>query len=196
MDANQIRCRSDRELFDKLKTNPVVKAVNEQLEKQADKGASGIRRRLLATSVRLSSRMAPSIHALSAACSEKLGLDIPLEIYVYASPMFNAACVKPEDGRLFIMFSSALLESFEGAELGFVMGHELGHHLYSHHDIPIGYILKGQQRPPPGLALELFAWSRYAEISADRAGAHCAQDLRRGSPFFVQARIGSHRQSD
>ena len=35
----------------------------------------------------------------------------------------------------------------------------------------------GQQRPDPTLALELFAWSRYAEISADRAGAHCAQDM-------------------
>ena len=27
------------------------------------------------------------------------------------------------------------------------------------------------------MALELFAWSRYAEISADRAGAYCAQDM-------------------
>ena len=43
--------------------------------------------------------------------------------------------------------------------------------------IPIGYLLRGQQRPDPQLALELFAWSRYAEISADRAGAHCAQDM-------------------
>ena len=177
MDANQIRCRSDLELFAKLQVDPLVKKVNEKLAKQAYEGPSGIRRRLLATSVRLSARMAPAISRLSAKCSEQLGLDIPLEIYVYSSPSFNAACFKPEDGRLFIMFSSALLESFEGSELAFVMGHELGHHLYSHHKIPIGYILKGPQRPPPGLALELFAWSRYAEISADRAGAHCAEDL-------------------
>ena len=57
------------------------------------------------------------------------------------------------------------------------MGHELGHHVYDHHAVPVGYLLRGQQRPDPELALELFAWSRYAEISADRAGAHCAQDM-------------------
>ena len=31
--------------------------------------------------------------------------------------------------------------------------------------------------PPASLALDLFAWSRYAEVSADRAGAYCAEDL-------------------
>ena len=58
-----------------------------------------------------------------------------------------------------------------------MIGHELGHHLYQHHDIPIGYILRGKSRPDPKLALRLFAWSRYAEISADRTGAHCAEDF-------------------
>jgi hypothetical protein len=57
------------------------------------------------------------------------------------------------------------------------MGHELGHHVYEHHDIPIGYILRGESRPDPRLAMQLFTWSRYAEISADRAGAYCAQDM-------------------
>ena len=75
------------------------------------------------------------------------------------------------------MFSSSLLEAFSDSELLFVMGHELGHHVYGHHQIPIGYVLRGRQPPPADLALDLFAWSRYAEISADRAGAFCAQDL-------------------
>ncbi|NNC98674.1 MAG: M48 family metalloprotease, partial [Gammaproteobacteria bacterium] len=102
---------------------------------------------------------------------------LPLELYVYSSPQFNAACFKPEQDRLYIMFSSSLIEGFSSAELKFVMGHELGHHVYDHHAIPIGYLLRGKEHPDPQLALELFAWSRYAEISADRAGAHCAQDM-------------------
>jgi uncharacterized tellurite resistance protein B-like protein len=110
-------------------------------------------------------------------CIETLGVDMPLELYAYASPQFNAACFRPEKGRLFIMFSSSLLEAFDDRELMFVVGHELGHHVYHHHEIPVGYILKGQQRPPASLALQLFAWSRYAEISADRAGAFCADDF-------------------
>ena len=111
------------------------------------------------------------------ACIEKLEMNIPHELFVYSSPQFNAACFKPEDGRLFVIFSSSLLEKFTGSELKFVIGHEFGHHVYSHHEIPIGYLLRGRQRPDPRLALDLFAWSRNAEISADRAGAFCAEDM-------------------
>ncbi len=175
--ADALRSRSDIDLFNRLKRNADVKRVMEWLARQTEKGPLGTRRRLLATSVRLSQQMAPQIRAVADECAERLGVTIPVEIYVYAGASYNAACVKPEEGRLFIMFSSSLLERFSESELRFVMGHELGHHLYAHHDIPIGYLLKGRNRPSPGLALQLFAWSRYAEISADRAGAHCACDF-------------------
>ena len=177
MKSENIRSRDDLNLFNSLLKEPDVIRVNESIKRAEQKGSSGTRRHLLSTSVRLSPQMAPTIHSMKDECAEKLGMDIPLELYVYNSPQFNAACVKPEDGRLFIMFSSSLLEAFTGSELRFVMGHELGHHLYRHHDIPIGYILKGSQKPSPKLALQLFSWSRYAEISADRAGALCANDL-------------------
>jgi tellurite resistance protein len=110
-------------------------------------------------------------------CVQRLSMDIPVELFVYSSPSFNAACFKPEAGRLYVMFSSSLLEGFSDTELRFVMGHEFGHYIYGHHDIPIGYLLKGRKPPGPKLALKLFAWSRNAEISADRAGAWCAQDM-------------------
>jgi len=177
MSAERLRCQNDLSLFNALLEQRDVKRVNEHLAKQAEEGPTGIRRQLLATSVRLTRGMAPDVYQMLDEPVEKLDIKIPIELYVYSSPQFNAACVKPEDGRLFIMFSSSLLEAFKGSELKFVIGHELGHHLYNHHDIPIGYILRGKSRPNPKLALELFAWSRYAEISADRAGAHCAQDL-------------------
>ncbi|MEL7536199.1 MAG: M48 family metallopeptidase [Pseudomonadota bacterium] len=178
MNAEEIRCSNDLKLFDQLKAHPDVQRVNEQLNKMAeDNAALKIRRRLLATSVRLSDRMAPNVHQLAEHCIKKLEIKIPVELYVFASPQYNAACFKPEDGRLFVMFSSSLLENFTDDEIGFVMGHELGHHLYRHHDIPIGYILRGRSKPNARLALELFAWSRYAEISADRAGAHCTEEL-------------------
>lgn len=174
--AERIRCRSDRELFMRLREERAVKRVIDQIEEQSPQGPAGTRRRLLATSVRLSPRMAPKVQRHADACIDALGLDIPVELYVFSSPQFNAACFKPEDGRLFVMFSSSLLEAFDDAELRFVMGHELGHFAYAHHDIPIGHILHGGQADPR-LALRLFTWSRYAEISADRAGAFCAQDM-------------------
>lgn len=179
VDARTLRCESDLRMYDKLLQDLTVKRVNEQLDRMEESNSerSSIRRRLLATSVRMSEAMAPDLHAIARDCSDRLQLGIDLELYVFASPVYNAMCFKPEDGRLFVMFASSLLEAFDEAELKFVMGHELGHHVYRHHEIPIGYILRGQQRPDPRLALDLFTWSRYAEISADRAGAHCAEDL-------------------
>ena len=177
MTPEDIRCQSDRKLFDTLLEDVDVRRVNEQIAKQSEAGPMGVRRRLLATSVRLSRRMGRDFHKMADECIEKLAIEIPVELFVYSSPQFNAACFKPENERLYVMFSSSLLESFSMSGLRFVMGHELGHYVYQHHDIPIGYILNGDSRPSPKLALDLFAWSRYAEISADRAGAHCAEDL-------------------
>ena len=179
VNAEALRCDSDLNMYEQLLEDLTVKRVNEQLERMEESSSerSSLRRHLLATSVRLSEAMAPDLHAIARDCSRKLDLGIDLELYVFASPVYNAMCFKPEDGRLFVMFASSLLEAFDDAELKFVMGHELGHHVYRHHEIPIGYILRGQQHPDPRLALDLFTWSRYAEISADRAGAHCAEDL-------------------
>jgi len=177
MNAEQIRYQNDLDMYNALLKNKDVIRVNEMIDKMEEEGPMGTRRRLLATSVRLTRNMAPDIHKMADECVETLGMEIPLELYVYSSPQFNAACFKPEDGRLFVMFSSSLLEGFEGSELKFVVGHEFGHHVYRHHDIPIGYLLRGQKRPDPKLALDLFAWSRNAEVSADRAGALCANDL-------------------
>lgn len=177
MQAADIRCANDLALYEKLKQHPDVKRVNQKIAQHEAEGPTGIRRNLLSTSVRLTKGMAPEIAKMADECIEKLGVELPLELFVYSSPQFNAACFKPENDRLYVMFSSSLLEGFNSQELKFVMGHELGHHVYDHHAVPIGYLLRGQTRPDPQLALELFAWSRYAEISADRAGAHCAQDM-------------------
>ncbi len=179
VNAAALRCESDLSMYNALLEDLTVKRVNEQLARMEESSSerSSIRRHLLATSVRMSESMAPDLHTIARDCSERLELGIDLELYVFASPMYNAMCFKPEDGRLFVMFASSLLEAFDEKELKFVMGHELGHHVYRHHDIPIGYILRGKERPDPRLALDLFTWSRYAEISADRAGAHCADDL-------------------
>lgn len=177
MHPDKLRYRNDKSLFDSLLEDRDVQRVNEQIKKREEEGPQGVRRQLLSTSVRLSPGMAPGIHEMAKDCADKLAMDIPLELYVYSSPTFNAACFKPEEGRLFVMFSSSLLEGFNESEIKFVMGHEFGHYVYQHHDIPIGYLLKGRSKPGPRLALELFAWSRNAEISADRAGAYCAQDF-------------------
>jgi Zn-dependent protease with chaperone function len=127
--------------------------------------------------MRLTEEMAPDVAEIMAATSAALGITSPIETYVYPSAQFNAAAVRPEEGRLFVMFSSSLLEGFSPAELRFVIGHELGHHLFRHHDIPTSLLLASPRDIRPGLALALFAWQRYAEVSCDRAGVVAAGGL-------------------
>lgn len=173
MNATEFRCEGDAALHKTLLEEDDVKQARKKLE---DNPSASVRRQLLATSVRLTESMSPKLHAMMQASKEKLGVEIPIETFVYNSPQFNAACVKPEDDRLLLMFSSSLLEKFDEAEVLFVMGHELGHHLFAHHDIPVGMLVGGKRKISPRLALQVFSWSRYAEISADRAGAICADD--------------------
>lgn len=167
------RCEGDQSLYDQLLGAEEVVKVRRELEENPSRST---RRQLLATSLRLTHGMSPRLHRMLSSCAEKLQLEIPTEIYVYNSPQFNAACVKPEEGTLLLMFSSAILEKFDEKELLFVMGHELGHHLFAHHDVPIGHLVRGENKVNPRMALQLFSWSRYAEISADRAGALCTDD--------------------
>lgn len=177
MNADIIRSQQDMQMAGQLLAEPEVQAVNRQIERMETEGVQSTRRRLLATSVRLSPSMAPGLTRIANECIQRLGVDLPVELYAYSSPHYNAACVKPEEGRLFIMFSSSLLDAFDEEELRFVMGHELGHFIYDHHAIPVGYLLKGQKPISPELALKLTSWSRFAEISADRAGAFCTHSL-------------------
>jgi hypothetical protein len=169
---NELRARGDREVFDKLMQERDVTRAIEAFEKDA--GDMGARRQLLGTAMRLSPEMAPDVHQIMESCRATLGIEMPVETYVYPSPMFNAAAVRPERGLLLVMLSSSLLEAFEPDELKYVVGHELGHHLFEHHKIPTGVLLGGETQIAPALALQLFAWQRYAEISADRAGLACA----------------------
>ena len=170
-----LQAEGDRDLRQRLLAD---RAVVTAIERLAKKGVGpGARRQLLATATRLTPEMAPDLHGVIDSCRTTLGVDGPLEIYVYPDPRFNAAAARPEKGRLLLMVSSSLLEGFEPEELRFVAGHEVGHYLFDHHAIPVGPLLGGQVRLAPQLALRLFAWQRYAEISADRAALRCAGGL-------------------
>lgn len=169
------RSRADQEAFDKLLALQEIKDAIEKAEKDAEKVSA--RHQLLATALRLSHGMAPVIERAMAGCARKLGVETEVETFVYPLPHFNAACVRPEHGRVFVMLSSALVEAFDERELAFVIGHELGHHVFDHHRIPVHLLLGGTSAVSAPLAMQLFAWQRHAEISADRAGLLCCGSL-------------------
>ncbi len=167
------RCEGDRTIAAELLQNPIVL---DAMRERRENPTAGVRRQLLANALRLTVGMAPRLHEVLDELVERLGITISVEIYVYSSASFNAACLAPENDRLLILVSSSLLERFQTPELKFVLGHELGHHVFGHTAIPIGLLVDGEDPVGPRLAMKLFSWSRYAEISADRAGAICCQD--------------------
>lgn len=167
-----LRAQGEAELEKTLLSDSTLKRA---IDAQNERPDPGVRKHLLGTSVRVTRTMSPRLDAMMDTCATQLGVETQIETYVYPDASFNAACVRPEQGRVFVLLSSALLEAFDDEELRFVIGHELGHHLFGHHRIPVK-LLAGEEMPGP-IVMNLFAWSRYAEISADRAGLVCAGGL-------------------
>ena len=100
MTAAAIRCANDLKMYQSLLENADVKRVCGRIQRMEEKRDNPrVRRHLLATSVRLSRSMSAPLHHMADQCTERLGIDSPLELYAYASPQFNAACFKPEEGR-------------------------------------------------------------------------------------------------
>jgi hypothetical protein len=183
--AEHLRAKGDRDLAAVLAADPDIKRIVEKLKK--DKTAQ-TRRYLLGTAVRLTPSMAPELHKTAEHCRETLGQEGPLELYVLPSPHYNAFSFGSERGRVFVGLTSELLESFDADELCFVVGHELGHLLFKHHDMPIAAIIQAKSGIRAEQAVQLFSWQRYAEISADRAGLACSGAIGpTGRAFFKMA---------
>lgn len=171
-DGDALRARGDIELAQRLLADHDIGRAIERVNRAVEQGDSA-RRQLLGTALRLDRRMVPGLFDTLQHAREELALDTPVELFVYPSPYFNAAAGL-DNGHTFILVSSSLLEAFSAEELRFVIGHELGHELFAHHQLPVGALLSGGAQLSAAQVLELFAWQRYAEISCDRVGVRCA----------------------
>lgn len=173
--------------------NDVKKAVARLNQLWSGRGF-GPRRDLLSHALRLSRDMSPEIADSVAACKETIGLDRKVEVYVRPDPMFNACCIKNETGPVMVVLSSRLLEAFTPEELRFVIGHELGHAAFDHFGIPMPATAMleefGVPFVPRPVALQLYAWCRAAEISADRIGLVCAKDADAAASGFFKLASG------
>jgi len=172
MNAQDIRSDADRRLYDALVEHEDVKRIQARM---GELGKTGTRRNLLARALRLTPEIAPDEHRMLQESRACLSVETDVELFVYPSADFNAGCTQPEDDRVFILVSSSLLESFEIPELRYVLGHELGHHVYGHHGIPLGVLTANAEKLDKRLVLQAHSWQRHAEISADRAGLLCCE---------------------
>ena len=141
----------------------------------------------IADNVRVTPRMLPRLHRYLGWGCRILDIDEP-ELYVTLDPTPNAFTYGHKSP--FIVLTSGLIDLLGDEELSFVVGHELGHIKAGHvlytvlarniasiisalgqATLGIGSLL-GQ-----GLVVALHDWYRKSELTADRAGLLCVQDL-------------------
>ena len=132
-----------------------------------------------------------SLYRLVERCCDVLSLPVP-ELYLTTNPTMNAYTMGQR--RTCVVLHSELVESMTIDELTFVIGHELGHIKCAHGlyrslgDLLIRYWdLVASAIPVPGLSLlrvpmllAYWEWFRRAELTCDRAGLLCVQDLGSG----------------
>ncbi len=152
-------------------------------------GESLIRVTLMASSVKVSPKQFPDLHAkLQVACTT-LGVDMP-DMYVQQNPIVNAFTFGVE--RHVVVLHTGLLERLNDEETLAVIAHEVGH-IHAEHVLYLTAarlfeaLTKGTLEMVPGSAIikflisagissALLAWARRAELSCDRAGLLVTQD--------------------
>jgi Zn-dependent protease with chaperone function len=157
----------------------------------------------IADNVRVTPRMLPRLHKYLGWACKILDLEEP-ELYVTMDPNPNAFTFGHK--RPFIVVTSGLVELLGDEELLFTIGHELGHIKAGHvlytvlarniasivaaigqATLGIGSLL-GQ-----GLVVALHDWYRKAELTADRAGLLCVQDIDPCLNVFMKLAGGGGR---
>ena len=124
-----------------------------------------IRRSNLTNCIQIDKLLFPEIAKAIDDVKEKLSLNHKIQAYVRNDSDMQAMCFAGDGDSIAIALTSGLIQIYEPEELKFVIGHEIGHHLYEHFRLPqINEFTSKVEE------LNIHALSRAAEITADRIG--------------------------
>lgn len=102
----------------------------------------------------------PLLHDVMAHTARRLRMRTrQIEAYVFENPAVQAYCLVHNGDCCLVRFSSGIVNLLSPEELGFIVGHEIGHHLLGHAHVA-----------PDDRSLEEQMAARASEISADRVG--------------------------
>jgi hypothetical protein len=104
----------------------------------------------------------------------RLGFEGTVRLWLHADADINAF-VTEDQGEVTVHFTSGLLEVFDDVELQAVIGHELGHVLFGHHDLAMHLQNSAMSEQAK---MRYFALRRYQELSTDRLGMLACGDPR------------------
>jgi Zn-dependent protease with chaperone function len=138
------------------------------------------RAELLGPAVRVSIERFPKVQNAVRRCADILHIGVPT---VYVAPQPAGVLTLGTDEESYIVLSQGLLDALSDAELLDVLGRECGRIQNGH--VPFRTALHYLQHAKNSLVrwavrpatLTLEAWSRRADVTADRAGLLCARDL-------------------
>jgi Zn-dependent protease with chaperone function len=198
LEANQYAHPLDRRSLDGIARFGPVVAVTRAIIRHWDEPM--VKGQLLGGTVKVGAGQFADIHELAQRCAAVLNMEVP-DIFIRHDPTFNAMTLGVE--RPLIILHSSVVEAFGPDELSFILGHEMGH-IKSEHVLYLSaaYILTMGAR---GLADRLFgvgalivvpamhalqAWMRKAELTADRAGLLCLQDLEVARRSLIKLALG------
>lgn len=154
----------------------------------------------------------PEVYQIGCDCARILGIGVP-NIYIIPNQTLNASTVATDDVEPFIQIHSGLYERLTLGELKAVIGHECGHIHNNHvtysqlsHLLLNGGLIAGASTGRMTQMLfdvlswsgqaALAAWSRAAEVTCDRAGMICSDNLRdpitSEAKFLYGAAFGEH----
>jgi Zn-dependent protease with chaperone function len=198
LEASQYAHPLDRRSLEGIARFAPVVAVTRAIIRHWDEPM--VKGQLLGGTVKVGPAQFSDIYELAQSCAAILNMEVP-EIFIKHDPTFNAMTLGVE--RPLIILHSSVVEAFSPEELAFILGHEMGH-IKSEHVLYLSaaYILTMGAR---GLADRLFgvgalivvpamhalqAWMRKAELSADRAGLLCLQDLEVARRSLIKLALG------
>jgi Zn-dependent protease with chaperone function len=190
--VGQYELPEDRRALARLRTlGPLVYATRMFIRHL---GEPMTRAQMLGGAVRVSERQFAHLDALATTCARMLHMERP-EVFVIQEPRLNSHTYGHE--RPLVILTSGLVDAMSEGQLAFVLGHEFGH-IKSEHVLFVnlaeflrtGAAATVQWMAAPAL-LSLFAWQRYAEQTADRAGLIACQRIEDAEAALIKLAVGS-----
>ena len=172
----------DLKLRAELKKIPFFYSISKKIAVHTEARARQIE---TASAVLAGPNQFPDIYNMAQSCAKRLGIGSP-NIYVLHNQSINAYTYASDTVTPTIVVHSGLIERMTPGELKCVIGHECGH-VHNEHMVyqsicnVLNNILSGRniiiQMLSATNVLMLKEWSRAAEVTCDRAGMICADNI-------------------
>lgn len=151
---------------------------------------SGGRSALLSGAVHVTPELFPTLAPLLDQVGNVLGEAGRIDGFVYGDPAMQAGCVthgmRTGTAEFSVSLSSGLVERLEPDELKFVIGHEVGHHVFEHWRYPD----QDDADESMGSRLAALHLRRAAEISADRVGVVACGSIESACSAMIKVASG------